>query len=220
MIEIYTGTPGSSKSLHAAADIREALNKRRGVDRPVIANFDANLEGVRRPEAFHYVPNVDMTPGLLCDFADGFWRSVDRPFSEDYLLLVLDECQLVFNARSWQDKGRRNADGTARGDSRMDWLEFLSQHRKYGYRIILIAQSSKMVDNQFRMLIETEVNHRKVSHMGMVGSFVGGLFGGKLFMRVRYLYQTHERLGMQLAVAHRADMAMYDSYARLRQVKE
>lgn len=218
MIELYTGTPGSSKSLHAAGDIRDALNKRRGVDKPVIANFDVNLESVRRPQAFHYWPNSELTPGMLTDFADDFWESVDRPFSEDYLLLVLDECSLIFNSRNWQDKGRRNADGTARGDSRMDWLEFLSQHRKYGYRIILIAQSAKMIDNQFRMLVENEVNHRKVSNMGLLGGIVGGLFRGLLFMRVRYLFQTHERLGMQFSVANRRDMAMYDSYTRLRKV--
>lgn len=213
MIELYSGTPGSSKSLHAAGDIRDALNKRRGVDKPVIANFNVITDGVRRPQAFHYVPNGELTPKLLTDFADEFWSSVDRPFSEDYLLLVLDECQLVWNSRTWQDKGRN------RGDSRLDWLEFFSQHRKYGYRIILIAQSAKMIDNQFRMLVENEVNHRKVSHMGVIGGIVGGLFGGKLFMRVRYLFQTHERLGMQLALMNRKDAAMYDSYARLRKLE-
>lgn len=213
MIELYSGTPGSSKSLHAAGDIRDALDKRRGVDKPVIANFDVNLEGVRRPQAFHYFSNEELTPGLLTSFADDFWLSVDRPFSEDYLLLVLDECQLVFNSRNWQDRGR-----AGRGDSRMDWLEFLSQHRKYGYRIILIAQSAKMIDNQFRMLIDDEVNHRKVKNMGAIGAFFGGLCGGRLFMRVRYLFQTHERLGMQLCLFNKRDAAMYDSYARLRKV--
>lgn len=215
MIELYTGTPGSSKSLHAAGDIRDALNKRRGVDRPVIANFDVNVEGVRRPQAFRYVPNEDLTPSVLTEFADDFWLSVDRPFSEDYLLLVLDECSLIFNSRLWQDKGRQG-----RGDSRMDWLEFLSQHRKYGYRIILIAQSAKMIDNQFRMLVDYEINHRKVSNMGMIGGLIGGVCGGKLFMRVRYLFQTHERLGMQLSIMNRRDAAMYDSYARLRKVQQ
>ena len=215
MIELYSGTPGSGKSLHAAGDIRDALNKRRGVDRPVIANFEVNTEGVRRPQAFHYVSNQELTPEWLTTFADDFWMSVDRPFSEDYLLLVLDEVTILFNSRMWQDKGRRGM-----GDSRMDWLEFFSQHRKYGYRVILIAQNSKMVDNQFRYLIDDEVNHRKVSHMGMIGGLIGGIFGGKLFMRVRYLYQSHERLGMQLNVFNRRDAAMYDSYARLKKVQK
>ena len=196
MITLYSGTPGSGKSLHCAHDIREALNKPRGEDRPVVANFDVNTLNVRRPNAFHYYTNEEITPSLLTAFADDFWSGTSRHFSEDYLLLALDECQIIFNARSWMDKGR-----SGKNDSRLDWLEFLSQHRKYGYRILLIAQSSKMIDNQFRMLIEDEVNHRKVSHMGMFGAIVGGMFANRLFMRVKYLYQTHERLGMNFSLS-------------------
>ena len=213
MISIYTGTPGSGKTLHAAADIRYALTKPRGADQPVIANFAVNTTEVTRPGAFVYVDNQDLTPDFLTRYADDFWSGTDRPFSEDYLLLVIDECSILFNARSWMSKGR-----AGRNDSRMDWLEFMSQHRKYGYRIILIAQSSKMIDNQFRMLIDDEVNHRKVDGMGMVGAFLGTALRHRLFMRVHYLYQTHERLGMRLYFARRSHMAMYDSYVRLQKV--
>lgn len=214
MITLYTGTPGSGKSLHVASDIRMALNKPRGEDMPVIANFDVNTLGVKRPDAFHYYDNMDLTPELLTDFADDFWLHTKRHFSEDYIILALDECQLVFNSRNWMDRGRGG-----KRDSRMDWLEFFSQHRKYGYRVILIAQSAKMIDNQFRMLVDDEVNHRKVSQMGMLGAIVGGAFRGRLFMRVKYLFQDHERLGMSIYVGRRRDMDMYDSYARLKQVK-
>lgn len=212
-VVLYTGTPGSGKSLHAASDIRYCLNKPRGENQPVIANFDVNTMEVKRPDAFLFVDNEDLTPDFLVSFADDFWTHIDRPFSEDYILLVLDEVQILFNNRLWMSKGR-----SGRNDSRLDWVEFLSQHRKYGYRIILIAQSAKMIDNQFRYLCDYEINHRKVSNMGITGSFVGALFGGKLFMRVKYLFQTNERLGMQLYVGRKRDMAMYDSYARLRKV--
>ena len=96
----------------------------------------------------------------------------------------------------------------------MAYLEFLSQSRKYGYRIILIAQSAKMIDNQFRMLIDTEYNHRRVSSMGLAGSIAALPFRGRLFMCVRYTYQIHERLGMSLRVFNRRDAMMYDSYAK------
>lgn len=214
MIVLYTGTPGSGKSLHAAHDIRMALTKPRGADQPVLANFDVNVDEVKRPNAFHYVDNDELTPQYVMDFATSFWASGVRRFAEDYLLLVLDECQLVFNSRSWHDKGRQG-----RNDSRMDWLQFLSQHRKYGYKVILIAQSAKMIDNQFRMLTEYEVNHRKVAHMGLVGALIGALFRGRLFMRVRYLFQTSERLGFNLTIGRNADMRMYDTYTTLRQVR-
>lgn len=213
LIELFSGTPGSGKSLDAASCIRHALTKPRGEDMPVIANFDVNVTNVKRPHAFHHFSNDELTPDLLTTFADDFWKSTTRHFSEDYLLLVLDECQLVFNARSWMSKGRAGMN-----DSRMDWLEFLSQHRKYGYRIILIAQNAKMIDNQFRMLIETEVNHRKVEHMGMVGHLVSLLFLNRLFLRVKYLYQSKERLGMSAYIGNRRDYDMYDTYARHKQV--
>ena len=214
MIDLYTGTPGSGKSLDAASFIRMALNKPRGEDRPVIANFDVNTQNVKRPQAFHYYDNDEITPGLLTDFADEFWTSTPRRFSEDYIVLILDECSLVFNSRSWMSKGRKG-----KADSRMDWLEFFSQHRKYGYYVILISQSAKMIDNQFRMLVDNEVNHRKVKNMGMIGNAIGTICFGRLFLRVKYLFQTNERLGMSLMWAKNKDMAMYDSYARLKQVK-
>ena len=213
MITLYSGTPGSGKSLDMANDIRMALNKPRGEDMPVIANFPVNVQGVRRPQAFHYVPNSELTPGYLTDFAEDFWDTTSRRFSEDYLLLALDELQLLHNSRNWMTKGRNG-----KHDSRMDWLEFFSQHRKYGYRIIFAAQSAKMIDNQFRMLIETEVNHRKVAHMGLVGGIVSKLFLDRLFFRVKYLYQTNERLGMSFMLARKCNMTMYDSYTKLRQV--
>ena len=83
MIVLYSGTPGSGKSLHAAHDIRYALTKPRGEDMPVIANFDVNVAGLKRPNAFHYYTNDELTPDLLTDFADEFWLHTDRHFSED-----------------------------------------------------------------------------------------------------------------------------------------
>ena len=215
MIQLFTGTPGSGKSLDAAGRMRYALNKPRGEQKPVIANFQINTTIVKRPDAFTFVDNSEITPEWLVNFADDFWMHTDRHFSEDYLLLVLDEVQIIFNNRNWMSKGRQG-----RNDSRLDWVEFMSQHRKYGYEIILIAQSAKMIDNQFRYLCDYEINHRKVSTMGMVGSAVGALFANRLFMRVKYLFQTNERLGMQWSLARSKDMAMYDSYARLKKVQE
>ena len=214
MIYLYSGVPGSSKSLHAANDIRYALSKPYGADRPVLANFPlAEGAKVKRPQAFHYFGNDELTPGLLVDFAEDYWAHADLSFREDWILLVLDEVQLVFNARSWADKGRAGMH-----DSRMDWLQFLSQHRKYGFKVILIAQSAKMIDNQFRMLIEIEINHRKVSTMGGLGAIISIPFLGRLFFWVSYLFQTNERLGMTCYIGRKADFGMYDSYAKLRQV--
>lgn len=209
-ISVYTGTPGSGKTLHAVADIRDNLNRRKG-PRPVLANFDVDVSGCRHPD-FQRFDNSEITPKMLCDFADAFWDNSPVRYSEDYLLLVLDECSLIFNSRNWMSKG------TGRGDSRMDWLEFMSQHRKYGYRIILIAQSAKMIDNQFRMLCDDEINHRRVDRMGTLGALLGMVTDHRLFMLVHLLFQTRERLGWRFFWRTDDLGRMYDTNTRLKQV--
>lgn len=202
MIYLYTGTPGSGKSLHAANDVRWALNH----DRPVLANFQLSPNAkCRNKEIFRYVANAEITPELVIDWADDFWNAGIIPFRENYLLWVADECQLLWNSRRWTDK------------TRMGFLELLSQHRKYGIKIIMIAQGAKMIDNQFRMLVETEVNHRKLSSMGFIGTMLSLPFAGRLFMRVSYLFQSQERLGSDWYFYRKKDADMYDSYARFRQ---
>lgn len=200
----YTGVPGSGKSLHAAGDARYALHRR--YPRPVIANFelgdDAPLNDFERL-FYHYVPNEDMTSARIIGICDEFWRNSGRRFREDYITLILDECQMIFNSRRWADK------------SRMSYLEFLSQSRKYGVRVILIAQSVKMIDTQFRELVEVEHNHRRIQSFGLFGALFAALFLNRVFLDVRYLYQARERLGMGLVLPRPADMRMYDSYARI-----
>ena len=208
-IYLNSGRPGSGKSLDAARDIRFTLNRR--TPRPVLGNFELSPTApVRSRDYFHYFPNKDLYPQLLMDWADEFWTSPGAPeFSEDYLLLVLDECQILWNARSCMDKGS----GTKK-DSRMDWLEFFSQHRKWGFKVLLIAQSDKMIDNQFRMLIDYEVRHRKLSKFGLWGYLIGSLFFGRLFLRIVTYYETGERLESELFLARKKDFEMYDSYKK------
>lgn len=202
-IHIYTGTPGSGKSLHAASDIRFQLTRK--YPRPVIANFPLS-DNAPIPDSardyYHYVPNEEMSAGKITKLCDRFWRDSGRVFREDYITLVLDECQLLFNSRLWSQK------------SRMSYLEFMSQSRKVGVKVLLIAQATKMIDNQFRMLIEVEHNHRRIASMGPVGALVAAPLRGRLFLVVRYLYQCNERLGMELFRGNRRDLLMYDSYAR------
>lgn len=90
-IYLYSGTPGTGKSLHAASEIRLALNRR--TPHPVIGNFPINGEIVRHPEWYSYVPNANLDTKRLCDTADLFWQRSGIGFKEDYLTLVLDECQ-------------------------------------------------------------------------------------------------------------------------------
>lgn len=200
-VYIYTGTPGSGKSCHVAREIRENLNRRH--PRPVIANFEL-ASGAPVPEDslkhYHYVPNELLTVDDLREFATEYWLGRGGRLIEDYISVYLDEAQILWNSRNWTNKDR------------MKWLEFLSQSRKYGYRIVFIAQNAKMIDNQFRMLIEIEINHRRFSQAGLFGWLVSLPFRGRLMLTVRYMFQLNERLGMRWILVSKRDWQMYDSY--------
>lgn len=207
MIYLYSGTPGSGKSMHVARDIRDTLQVKR---RPVVCNFGVNPSLRNYDALFKFVPNSDLAPDLLYDFSRRYFGG--KPVREDAILLVIDEAQLVFNARSWQDKGASTR--------RMDWIEFFSQHRHYGYKIVLVAQFDRMIDRQIRSLIEIEVNHRKLANFGLKGFLLSLPFAGRLFLAVSYYYGMRERVGCSFLLPRRAYFRVYDSYNRFRQVPE
>lgn len=166
--------------------------------RPVIGNFPVDLSQYKRA-AFTYCPNDRMTPKFLIGYSRKRFGS--KPPKEGSILLVIDECQLLFNAREWQQTGRAQ------------WLSFFTQHRKLGYDIILIAQFDRMIDRQIRSLIEYEYIHRKMSNFGWQGYLLSLFFGGKTFIAVKRWYPLHERLGSELFHARKKLYSIYDSYA-------
>lgn len=203
MIYLYSGTPGSGKSLHVARDIRDALRLKR---KPVIANFDIDHSTRNYSKLFKFRTNDQLSPEWLTDFAVNYWKG--RKVVEDEILLVVDEAQLVFNSRTWNAKSRR------------DWIEFLSQHRHYGYKIILIAQFDRMIDRQIRCLVEIEVNHRKMGNFGLKGLLLSLPFRGRLFLAVSYYYGLKEKVNTTFLLPRRAYFRLYDSYNRFRPVED
>lgn len=201
MIHLYSGTPGSGKSLHTARDIRGALRIRKI---PVIANFDVNHSLRNYDRLFTYLPNDRLDPSFLEDFARNWFAG--RKVREDSILLVIDEAQLVFNSRAWQH------------GQRMDWIQFFSQHRHFGYKVVLIAQFDRMIDRQIRSLIEIETNHRKLGNFGMKGLILSLPFRGRLFLGVSYYYGLKEKVGTCWLLPRRAYFKVYDSYNRFEKV--
>ena len=201
MIHLYSGTPGSGKSLHTARDIRDALRIRK---MPVIANFDVNHSLRNYDRLFTYLPNDRLDPSFLEDFARNWFAG--RKVREDSILLVIDEAQLVFNSRAW------------RHGQRMDWIQFFSQHRHFGYKVVLIAQFDRMIDRQIRSLIEIETNHRKLGNFGMKGLILSLPFRGRLFLGVSYYYGLKEKVGICWLLPRRAYFKVYDSYNRFEKV--
>lgn len=165
MIWLYSGTPGSGKTLHAVSDMLR--HNDRGW--PVLANFQLNAVAVRNPDCFMWSDNADLTPAMLEQYAAFYWQSDGGRVREDRILLVVDECQLIFNARSWQKNS--------------PWISFFTQHRKMGYRVILIAQQREMIDKQVRAVLEYEYKHRVLANAGLWGGVLGFVLGSRFLYR-------------------------------------
>lgn len=199
LIYCYTGTPGSGKSYDATALIYNKIYRPK--PKMVIANYNLNIDE-KHSKYFRYIPNNELTPDLLSEISNEYFSTHD--FKESSLILVLDEAQLVFNSRLWAER------------SRMGFLEFMSQSRHMGYDVILIAQSDKMIDRQFRALIEYEVKHRKLANFGFVGRLLSLVAFGQVYAAVTYYYGLTERLGVRFFTTRKKIFRLYDSYVMFR----
>ena len=217
MIYLFTGVPGSGKSLHVAMTVHEAV----WAGRNVIANFEvdeAYFSGAKHPErlgAFIHAPVREWTsssyrcgapPGRY-SFLDGLY-SFARQFHvrdargrvlEGQTLLVLDECHEIFNCREWARKDR------------LPWCAFLREHRKYGFDVYLVTQEDRVVDKQIRALVQYQVAHRSVARHGVAGRLLAMPFGGHLFSWVQSDYHVRGDAG-RLASGFFSGRRYFDFY--------
>lgn len=190
MICLYSGTPGSGKSFHATDNIYCSLR----YGRNVIANFPFRTDKMKHCRGkFLYLDNSELTIAKLLKFA----KENHKSRKEGQTLLVIDEAGVKFNARCWNDKDR------------LQWLDFFSQHRKFGFDIILIAQSDIMLDKQMRTFIEIEHNHRKMANNGKMGLLLSPIF---TFCDVKFWYGLKIRLGCDFFRYSKRIANLYDSY--------
>lgn len=182
-IYVYSGVPGSGKTYHAVRDMR--FN-----GAPVITNINATTANTA------VLPLSSITPELLTSYSHHYFTT--HKYRENALLLVIDEAQLLFNSRTWND------------DSRFRWLEFLSQHRKFGYRIILVCQAIDMIDKQFRCLVEFDVRHKALSNVSLFFRAVATL-GFRLTCANTYYYGTDVRISRSFYPISRRTYRFYDT---------
>ncbi|MCR5786961.1 MAG: zonular occludens toxin domain-containing protein [Acholeplasmatales bacterium] len=170
MVEFFCGNPGSGKSLHSAQVIREALER----GDLVISNFEINVDIIKKcknKDCFKYFNN-DMlfAPDIIIYTIIEFFKDKNNKNKKVYVLL--DECQTMFDSRSWSVRGRK------------EWLNFFAQHRKYNtikkfdnIHIILITQNIDTIDKRIRGLVEYRVEHTCITNIGNIGFLL------KLFLR-------------------------------------
>lgn len=195
MIYLYSGTPGSGKSLHVARDIYFRLNKNKKYPN-VIANFSINMKMIKNKNAkFIYKDNSELTVDFLVNYAIEY-HSIGV---ENQTLVVVDECSVIWNSRDWNNKINKS--------SRMDWLKFFVQHRKLGYNFILITQNDRQIDRQIRSLIEYEVSHRKVNNFK-----IAKILPFNTFIAINRWYGINEKLSSEFFIYRKKWGNFYDSY--------
>lgn len=169
MIEVQQGTPGSGKSATAVA--RAILHLKKGgvvaanfslVDgwadviagRMIRSRFSAQYrydQAASMYQRFYRVNSLEAIREIKPrEQAVGLYKD-DGTYSEGAGLLLLDEAQLIFNARNFQKN--------------MDWIEFFTQHRKIGWNVIMIAHTIEMIDKQIRPLAEYESRFRNLQKL-------------------------------------------------------
>ena len=197
MIYFYIGTPGSGKSLHLAERLYWWLR----AGKPAIGNFALDLDkiGGKKEKDYTYLRNDQLTPQFLQDYAQKYIKE-HGGVKEGSILLVIDECQLLFNSRDWSQKGRN------------EWLAFYTLHRHLGYDVILVAQFDRMIDRQIRSLIEYEYIHRKVSNYGWKGKLFSLVALGNLFVCVKRWYPLKEKVGSEFFRAKKKYYGLYDTF--------
>lgn len=193
-IYLYSGIPGSGKSLHATRTIKDYLKIKKGL---VISNYKVVCDG-RWKGTFKFCENNELLPSSLVLWAADWWN--DHQFKEDGILLVIDECQLIFNSRTWNDHDR------------LEWIKFFSQHRKYGYKVLFIAQSDQMIDKQIRAVLEYDVTHRKLASIGLIGWITKFLTFSTWFLAITRYYAINEVIDREWFRYSKKLAKMYNSY--------
>lgn len=198
MVELYSGTPGSGKSLDCARIITDRVRSR---NRVTVANFPIEKKNVRGKVRGHYlyIDNEFLTVDRLVDFHRNYSAYLGRSIKEDEVLLIIDEAQLLFGAREWDAAGRKK------------WLWFFSQHRKLGYHVILCAQFDRMLDRNIRGVLEYEVVHRKISNFGKAGKLIKLFCLGDMFVAVRVWYPMKMKTDSYFFRSNKKLYSIYDT---------
>lgn len=202
MISLFSGTPGSGKSLNAAREIRVFLRD----CGDVIGTFPINEKCLFKHTKYqyHYIDIFNLDPKQLIEFALSHERK--KPNPEGSFLLVIDEAQRKFNSREWNTKDRGA------------WITFFAEHRHLGFDIILISQNDRMLDRQIRCLIEYNFVHRKYSQFGIAGR-IFSVFTGQ-YVVIKTWVPLKEKISSYFFRGNKQLYNFYDSFQLFDKVEE
>lgn len=238
MIHYFTGKPGNGKSLHMAEIIYNEMKKGKNViaNFEINESYFAKCKPEKVGKFiymnnYHWLNNAykgttafykkekkyDGKTGNRYSYLDGlrnfalmYHERNDRgQIKENQTLLVIDECQELFNTRSWNR------------DDRLEWASFFRQHRKYGYDVYLISQDDKVIDKQIRNILQYEYEHRALKYYKIFGKIISFLCGGNLFVCIKRNYSLKSKKDSHISSKYfkgkKKFYNFYDSYATFTQ---
>lgn len=218
MISLWSGTPGSGKSLHCAHEVREDLRFGKNVIstcyidttycfmnklQELIFRFSKGkihlYNDDPRSKNFHYIPIGEITPKYLYEFAAKYHK-----FGKEHqTTLILDECVAIFSPTVLSENIKRWN----------EWDEFFRKHRHLGYNIIIIPQAKKLISRKVIEYCEFEVKHYNRKYHGNFGFILSLFVGGGLFSYSTYWRGTKECLEQRFFTYKRLYGSMYNSYS-------
>lgn len=193
MVQTYTGTPGSGKSLHCAREILFRLKQ----GKRVICNFPINENMIKKKHRknFFYIPDEYLTPHYLFGFA----REYHKEMKEDQTFLYIDEAQRLYPIDRVYPL-------------RKEWEQFFQLHRHYGFCIILVTQNMSYINKGIRIQTEYEIRHRKVNNYGLFGLILT-LLHIPLFCSLTFWQGTKEKIYSDFFLYKRKYGKLYNTFA-------
>lgn len=217
MMEVYSGTPGSGKSLHLAHLIRNYLR----LGKRVISTCDIDtdlcflnpfrvfwinrtgkkpkrIKRNKKADNFTFININEVKPDFLYEYA-----AKHHVFAKEHqTLLILDECVAIFsptviseNIKLWNE-----------------WDTFFRKHRHIGYDVILVPQDKKLISRKVLYYCELETKHYNRKHHGFLG-FLFSAFLGSFFSYTKFWRGTKDPLEQGFFTYKPIFGLMYNSYS-------
>ena len=177
VIALVTGPPGHGKSYYAVRKIAQAIRQRKPIATNIALRPDwpeyiarRNLAMYLRPDARRWLLRHGRELVHVSDDLDELFSIRLRGRGEGRGVMILDEAHNWMNARTWNAKGRG------------DVVRFMTQHRKLGWDVYLIAQQDTMIDAQVRGNFEMRIRLRNLKKARFCGVPITG--GVNLFLAI------------------------------------
>lgn len=192
MITVYTGFPGSGKSLHAVSLIYAHVKGKS----MVYSNID--LAGFENNPFFEY---HDFT---WFENVENVKTCASSHFHDKVkTLFVIDEAQVLFDSRAWNTYGRK------------DWNIFFSMHRHYRCDIVLVTQNYMNLDKRIRSNIEFQCQHVNIKNATRISHMILQFLPDFMFLSNKFYANTKERLSSSWVFARKKYYKLYNTYDRV-----